>query len=134
MIGAELAARRTSAGAVLGDFHRQADAYLAGDVDEAALPDWCGLAYRLATELRSILEQLAAGTALAGDGTARLSPADLATVLAALADAADTLERRAAEPCGDCAASPAEACEPHLDSLDTATAYRALARKLGDQP
>jgi hypothetical protein len=50
-VSAELAARRTAAGAALADFRREA-------LDEGQTPDYSAWAVRLATEVRSLLEQL----------------------------------------------------------------------------
>jgi len=59
-----------------------------------------------------------------------LSPADLAAVIRALEDAAAYRRDRAAAYCYDCADSPAEACEAHLDDLDQADAYDQVAATL----
>jgi hypothetical protein len=49
-----------------------------------------------------------------------------AVVAQALADAEKYRRRRAGDWCGDCAATPAGACDDHLDDLDAADAYRDL--------
>jgi hypothetical protein len=71
-------------------------------------------------------------TAVAPDGSAVLAPADLLQVLGGLDHAEALLRERAAAWCDDCASSPAEACQRHLDDLDQADAYRAVAARLGD--
>jgi hypothetical protein len=71
------------------------------------------------------------GTGVRADGSAVLSPADLIEVLGALDHAEQLLRERAAAWCEECSTSPAEACREHLDQLDEADAYRALAARLG---
>jgi hypothetical protein len=56
---------------------------------------------------------------------------DLATVLGALEHAEQLMRERADAWCEECATSAAEACRVHLDQLDQADAYRALAERLG---
>ncbi len=51
-------------------------------------------------------------------------------VAQALADAEKYRRRRVEDWCGDCAATPAGACDDHLDDLDLADAYRDLAAEL----
>lgn len=55
----------------------------------------------------------------------------LPTVLGALDHAEQLMRERAEAFCETCSTSPAEACREHLDQLDTADAYRELARRLG---
>ena len=62
-----------------------------------------------------------------------LTPADLATLHGALADAAGLLEERAGQLCDGCTASPAEVCDEHAADLEQASAYRALSAKLGGE-
>jgi hypothetical protein len=61
-----------------------------------------------------------------------ISPADAVTMRGALADAAEYRRKEAAQWCAGCEASPAEACEEHLDELDAAQAYDDLAAQLTD--
>jgi acetyl esterase/lipase len=51
-------------------------------------------------------------------------------VAQALADAEAYRRRRADARCADCQAAPAGTCDPHLDDLDQADAYRDLAAEL----
>jgi hypothetical protein len=74
----------------------------------------------------------ATATAVLPDGSATLAPADLIEVLGALEHAAEALVDRAAQHCGDCVTHPAGACEAHVDDLDQADAFRAVAARLGD--
>jgi len=130
-MSADLDARRVAAAAAAADFEREFDAYLGG----AAQPDYVAVAFRLCTELRSVLGALeegeirfiAAASALAegrsaGPGvtppasaahgdTAELTPADLQTVLGALSDATAVRES--------------------LGDDGQAVRYRALMRALG---
>jgi len=53
MTGAEAAARRTAAAAVLGDFHRAASDWIDKGSPE---PEWPSWAYRLASTVGSLLE------------------------------------------------------------------------------
>jgi hypothetical protein len=55
----ELRARITSAAAVVADFTRETNAWIAG---KGAQPFWQEYAWRLHTELRSLLELLQAST------------------------------------------------------------------------
>jgi hypothetical protein len=64
------------------------------------------------------------------DQAAVLDGSGVATVIAALTDAADWHEYRASLTCTECAAHPAELCDEHGAALDAAGAYRALARAL----
>ena len=59
-----------------------------------------------------------------------ISPADAAVLARALADAERYRRRRVEDWCADCAGSPAEACDTHLDELDQADAYAELGRQL----
>jgi hypothetical protein len=59
-----------------------------------------------------------------------ISPADAAVLGQALADAEVYRRGRAGDWCADCAGSPAEACDDHLDDLDQADAYAELGRQL----
>ena len=70
-------------------------------------------------------------TAVLADGSAVLAPAELLTVLDALADAAALRQDRARVACLDCAGQ-AELCAPHGDDQDQADAYRETAVRLGD--
>jgi hypothetical protein len=55
-VSAELAARRTAAAAVVADFKRETDAFIGGS---ATMPDYSAWAWRLYTELRLVLDELA---------------------------------------------------------------------------
>ena len=131
-MSADLDARRISAAAAAADFEREFDAYLGGAAEE---PDYVAVAFRLCTELRSVLGALeegeirfiAAASALAegrsaGPGvtppasaahgdTAELTAVDLQTVLGALSDGAAVRES--------------------LGDDGQAVRYRALMRALG---
>jgi hypothetical protein len=61
-----------------------------------------------------------------------ISPADAVTIRQALADAERYRRDRAAVWCADCQDHPAGACEQHVDDLDEADAYQALAQALPD--
>jgi hypothetical protein len=108
--GAELAARRTAAAAVLADYQREA---VTADVAGRAM--WGA---RLADMLALLL---------ATDGG--LSPEQLAVTGQALADA--LAYRGPQGSCPDCDAHPAGLCSDHGDDLDKTDAYIALARDLG---
>jgi hypothetical protein len=62
-----------------------------------------------------------------------ISPADAVIIRQALADAEQHRRERVDAYCYDCASSPMEACETHLDDLDQADAYRDLAAELGKE-
>jgi hypothetical protein len=64
---------------------------------------------------------------LAGGATIAITTAQAAVIIEALAEAERHRRGRATEPCADCEAAPAGACEKHLDDLDWADAYRDLA-------
>jgi hypothetical protein len=66
-------------------------------------------------------------------GNYDLTPAQVATVLAAVADAVAYRTAGADAWCEDCMAHPAGCCDRHADDLDQAGAYRQLARELGGQ-
>ena len=115
--GAELAARITAAGAVLGDY--RSDAARPGDGT-----DWQSWAYRLASMLSAVLD-------VAGQAPA-LSPAQLAVLGQALGDAVTYREAAASDfACADCVAHPAGLCADHAADLDKTDAYLQLARTLG---
>ncbi len=125
-MSAEGAARRTAAAAALADFAEEMAAEAAGE--RLSGTAWTGWAFRLAEELRSILEQLAAeqppaataqpaATSVAPDGGAWLTHADMLTVLGALSDAR---EYRRSHP------------YPDLDDMAAIVAYSAVAWRLGD--
>jgi hypothetical protein len=98
-VTAELEARRTSAAAVLADFDRVSGAYLDDPSGQAPRPDYGALAYRLRTELGSLLEQLTQEPerpAAAGPDTALgvIVSTWRLTVVAALGDAVAFQESR----------------------------------------
>jgi hypothetical protein len=101
-----------SAGVELGAFDHRIVAWLA-----AWEPETC-----------AVVAGLIARAAVGRGVTA--SP-DLATVLGALEHAGQLMRERADAWCEECATSPSEACQVHLDQLDQADAYRALAERLG---
>jgi hypothetical protein len=70
-------------------------------------------------------------TAVLPDGSGTLSPADLIEVLGALDHAEQLLRERAGAWCDSCVTSLAGACPEHVDDLDQADTYRALAGRLG---
>lgn len=59
-MSAELAPRRTAAVAVLPDFKREADKYLDDPARTVPRPDYSMWAFRLASELGSVLQRLEA--------------------------------------------------------------------------
>ncbi len=124
---AMVAAACEAAGVTLGTYDERILGWLAG-FEDSICAVVAGLISRAAEagagRLRAVV---AAEIAAAGLVPAE---ADRPTVLGALADAADLLERQAAQWCPDCEASPAECCGEHLADLDAATAYRSLAAKL----
>ena len=63
--------------------------------------------------------------------TIRLTEAQAATALKALVDAENYRRVRADRWCGSCEQHPAGACEDHLNDLDLADEFRALAVELG---
>lgn len=73
----------------------------------------------------------AAATSVLPDGSALLAPADVLTVLDALADAAELRQARAGSGCLECIGRPSP-CESHGDDAAQAAAYRAAAARLGD--
>jgi hypothetical protein len=81
---------------------------------------------QLADELAS--RQHIAERALSG---LRELAADLPAVLGALDHAEQLMRERAAAWCQECTADDSGACSQHLDDLDQADAYAALAARLG---
>jgi hypothetical protein len=61
-----------------------------------------------------------------------IAPADAVTIRQALAEAERTRRDRAASWCDACQGHPAGACDQHVDDLDVADAYRALAAELAE--
>lgn len=112
--GAEVAARRTAAAALLADYQRAAQT---ADVAERAM--WGA---RLADALVYLLAAPPAG----------LPPAQLATVLDALDFAADELRDRVAN-CGDCDQHPAGLCETCANRLARAEGWDKTAGALRGQ-
>jgi hypothetical protein len=64
------------------------------------------------------------------DGVVTFTAAQAAVIRQALADAEAYRRKRASDWCDDCATSPAQACSDHLDDLDQADAFRAVAAEL----
>jgi hypothetical protein len=64
------------------------------------------------------------------DGPVTFTAAQAAVIRQALADAEVYRRKRASDWCDDCATSPAQACSDHLDDLDQADAFRAVAAEL----
>jgi hypothetical protein len=134
-VSAELADRRNAAAAVLADYQREVAAILrTPGID----PEWSLWASRLAAAVCQLLEfaddqgaSLRAATFVLPDGSATLSPADLDTVLGALADSAGWHEYRASLTCPDCDVSPDGLCDEHAQALDLAGIYGSVARRLG---
>jgi len=98
-VSAELAARRTAAAAALADFGAANDAYLDDPAGQTPRPDYGSWAYRLAVELRALIDATApparhaAGASWVGpDGTATLTHEDLLLVLGALRTALDVAD------------------------------------------
>lgn len=122
-MSAELNARRTAAVAVVADFRRESDAFIADASKTLPKPEYSSWAFRLSAELASLLSWL-------DDEPPGLTAADAATAVAGLTDAADYHEYRASLTCADCAAHPADLCPGHEAALDAAAAYRELAGRL----
>lgn len=76
-MSAELAARRTAAAAVLGDFRRAADEFIDDNTRTVPRPDYSMWAFRLASELMSVLQRLEVE---AGEATPDPAAAQLAEV------------------------------------------------------
>jgi hypothetical protein len=57
-VSAELAARRTAAAAALGDFRRAADKFIDDPTRTVPRPDYSMWAWRLSSELGSVLQRL----------------------------------------------------------------------------
>lgn len=70
-------------------------------------------------------------TRVTADGGATLSPADLLTVLSALAVAAGVYRLRGTSPCRECVSLGAM-CEAHAGDVEEFRACRAVASRLGD--
>ena len=60
-----------------------------------------------------------------------LTPKDRRTILAALADSAESRENSAGAWCDGCARAAAGACDRHAADLDAAAEYRAAAARIG---
>jgi hypothetical protein len=84
----------------------------------------------LAREAAELRRQLGQVLDLIGEDGAILPGPELQAVLGALDHAAVFLEERAEQHCDACVTHPAGACESHVDDLDQAGAYRALAGRL----
>jgi hypothetical protein len=115
MSGAELAARRTAAAAVLADYRA---ALHSAPLSRPPGREWM---LRLADALGGVLDT--PGVCLDED--------QAATVLAALEDAAEGIRERAAY-CSACRTHPADLCDETADQLRRAEAYDALAARLGE--
>jgi hypothetical protein len=120
--GAELAARRTAAAAVLGDF--RAACASAPVTSPPPMGSW---ALRLASSLGDLL----AGLSRSALPAPALTAEQLGVLRQALADAAGWRRLRADARCEDCMAHPAGLCFDHAADLDKADAYLALAAALG---
>lgn len=77
------------------------------------------------------LTAAAPATAVAPDGSATLSPADLQEVLGSLDYAAEALSDRALQSCEACAQHDSGLCADHADDFDQSDAYRAVTERLG---
>jgi hypothetical protein len=117
---AELRARRVAAAAVEADFARACGEHVYGQPF-----DWGMWAGRLSTELRSLLDQLAAEQAAPA---LVLSESSAAVLGQALADA--IAQRTPQGICPSCDAHPAGLCDDHAGDLDKTDAYLALTREL----
>ncbi|HEY6275605.1 MAG TPA: hypothetical protein VIX86_04665 [Streptosporangiaceae bacterium] len=115
MTGAELAARRTAAAAVLADYRA---ALASAPVTRPPGREWM---LRLADTLGDLLGAL--GPAVV------LDHGQAVTVLSALEDASEGIRERAAN-CPDCDTSPADLCDECSDRLARADAYDRLAGQL----
>jgi hypothetical protein len=111
--GAEMAARRTAAAAVVADFRAELARH------PLSRPPDGSWAFRLAEEVGSLLGQPDAG----------LSPNQRAVLGQALADAITLRDPQGS--CPDCDQHPAGLCEDHGSDLHKTDAYLALARELG---
>ena len=119
-MSAERAARAAAAAAVAADFARATDDFIDHGGPE---PDHPALAWRLYSELRSVLQ-------LDDDGQADALTPDQRDVLAqALADAIEY--RTPGADCADCDEHPAGLCPDHADDLNRSDAYLAVASQLG---
>ena len=87
------------------------------------------LLIRECAELRRALGQV---LDVIGDQAAAFTTAEAATVLDALAVAAEYRRYRASLTCEVCATHPAELCEDHQADLDRADEYGELAAQIGD--
>jgi hypothetical protein len=134
MTGAELAARRTAAAAVLANYQREVTASLRTPGTGLEWEIWAG---RLASTVGQLLDitgeqaadaELLRGAVLAGNYD--LSTEDVALVLDALDVAADYKRDRAAN-CPDCEASPSDLCGTCEWRLHVADGYDDLARRIG---
>ena len=115
----------SAAGAGAGDYDDRILAWLAGWG-----PETCAVIAGLIH--RAHLAGLAVNAAALDERPVTLARDRAAIVARALADAEKYRMREAGQWCADCQASPAEACETHLDDLDAAQAYGELARRLGE--
>jgi hypothetical protein len=113
--GAELAARRTAAAAVLADYRA---ALAAAPLSRPPGREWM---LRLADTLGELLDALGPAVVLDQD--------QAATVLAALDDASDGIRGRAAY-CPACVAHPADLCDEDAGRLARADEYDRLAATL----
>lgn len=84
----------------------------------------------LARAVAELRRQLGIVLAVTAATAPDLAPADRDLVFGALDHAEQLMRERVDAYCVDCATSPAEACEQHLDDLDLADAYQALATRL----
>jgi hypothetical protein len=82
-VSAELAARRTAAAAVLGDFRRAADKFTGDTTRTVPRPDYSMWAWRLSSELASVLRRLEAEDAEAAPDPAAAQLARVRAVLRA---------------------------------------------------
>jgi hypothetical protein len=97
-------------------------------------PNWLPpsrLQAEVAETRRQLGQVLAAYADLEGQA---LIEAQRTTVLDGLGDAADLLEHRAEQWCGDCVRQDGGLCYEHAKDLDAADRYRALAREIGGAP
>ena len=87
----------------------------------------------LRRRLGQLLDVIDSQTPAVVAGNVNLTPEQVATVLAALEDAAGWREYRATSACLACAESPTDLCEEHALDLDRVGAYRELIQLLGGE-
>jgi hypothetical protein len=110
-----------SAAAVVAAFRREADDFIHDDSLTLPTPDYCEWAFRLASEVESLLQQV-------GE-LAAITPRQREVLGQVLADA--IAYRDPSGICPECDRHPAGLCEGHAEDLDKTDAYFELGRQLG---